>query len=335
MTVLRTANDGCWELATNSWGTFLRQVPDPDADTIITDEQLKGFELREDITPIPAPLWQRWIQLCFQMTEKDRRNLEVSCRLLRHEDDRSHWRILVPQQEVSGASVRVKSFDQAIDIETGEVVTAYPPAGWIPCGSSHSHNTMSSFFSGTDDKYELGDPGLHIVVGDINTTTRQYTLKASITANHRRFLIDHQQVVDTTPIENTKPHPSVLEVITLEAPLWQPARSTTGAAFSWLPKDKRPTPPSSWTSSWHGLYGDAWYDDDDLLATASANSTSGSSLNTLRQAVGSVALHATATDLNQLDELLWQLTDLVNDLANDPTHNAADASAHDPSLLHH
>lgn len=344
MTILRTAHDGCWELATNSWGTFLRQIPDPDADTIITDEQLKGFELRGDITPIPADLWQRWVQLCFQMTEKDRRNLEVSCRLLRHEEDRSRWRILVPQQEVSGASVRVASFDKAIDIESGELIEHYPPAGWIPCGSSHSHNTMSSFFSGTDDKFELGDPGLHIVVGDINTTTRQYSLKASITANHRRFLIPHDAVIDTTPIPDTKPHPSVLEIIKLETPKWQPLAPAKGAAtYSWLPKGQPSAQrPSSWTSSWHDLYGDAWFDDDDLLATTAANTpAAGSPVDALRSAIGALLSGTpggafSQEDVNQLEELHWQLTDLLSDLVNetwdDPTETPETADDH--TLLH-
>lgn len=342
MTILRTATDGCWELATNAWGTFLRQIPDPDADTIITDEQLKGFELRDDITPIPASLWQRWVQLCFQMTEKDRRNLEVSCRLLRHEDDRSRWRILVPQQEVSGASVRVSSFDQAIDIETGEVVTSYPPAGWIPCGSSHSHNTMSSFFSGTDDKFELGDPGLHVVVGDIDTVTRKYTLKASVTANHRRFLIPHQQVIDTTPVEDTKPHPAVLDAIQLEAPRWHPLVAGNGTPdYSWLPKRNAPQRPSSWTSGWHGLYGDAWFDEDDLLATTQTPNPNHSPIDTLRAAItgllsGNPGGTYSQGDINQLEELHWQLTDLLNDLVNETWEHTIDQpTAHDDTLLHH
>ena len=96
-------------------------VPDPLADVEITDEQFKGFELNTTIAKIPADLWQRWVQLAFTLTERNRNNLEVSCRLLRHEDDRSQWRILIPKQEVSGASVRVESFDHAVDIVSGEM----------------------------------------------------------------------------------------------------------------------------------------------------------------------------------------------------------------------
>ena len=154
-----------------------------------------------------------------EMTKRGTGDLEVSCRLLRNEQN--EYRIAVPVQQVSGVSVRVDSFDHAIDITTGEVIQHWPPEGWSPVGSSHSHNTMDSFFSGTDDKYELGDPGLHIVVGNIDLATREYTLKASITANFRRFMIEPTQVVDLTPLSDQNYHPSVLDIIVV------PRRSVT------------------------------------------------------------------------------------------------------------
>ena len=147
------------------------------------------------------------------MVKRGAGDLEVSCRLL--QNDAGEYRIVVPVQKVTGVSVRVDSFDKAIDITTGEVIEQWPPEGWLPVGSSHSHNTMDSFFSGTDDKYELGDPGLHIVVGNLNVLTKEYTLKASVTANFRRFMIDEAKVVDTTPSLDPKYHPNVLYAIQL------------------------------------------------------------------------------------------------------------------------
>ena len=215
MEVLRTAASGCYRLKTNAWGTYLAPTIDPLADTVITDEQIEGFEINPDVNKIPDKLWQRWISLCVEMTKRDARNLEVSCRLLRSETDPSVYRIAVPEQSVTVASVRVDSFDKAIDIETGEVILQWPPEGWRPCGSSHSHNTMDSFFSGTDDAYELGDPGLHIVVGNINAQTGSHTLKASVTANKRRFLIEPDSVLGPEDPSVTTYHPSVIDVIKL------------------------------------------------------------------------------------------------------------------------
>lgn len=217
MDILRTSRDGCWELRSNGWGQFLAPAADPLADTVITDEQLQGMELHSDIPKIPCDLWQRWIDLCFELVVRGTGDLEVSCRFIRNKETKQ-YRILIPQQQVTGASVRVDSFDRSVDIETGEVVTQFPPEGWEACGSSHSHNTMKSFFSGTDDKYELGDPGLHIVVGEFDTVRSSYTHLASVTAYKRRFIIDTDSVVDTTWVENQSYNPAVLDVIKLPKP---------------------------------------------------------------------------------------------------------------------
>lgn len=212
--IIRTRKNGCFQVRSNAWGCHLAPCPDPDASADLEKGALDRFELHPDIRKIPAELWSRWIQLCFRFAHLKQGDLEVSCRLLRKEDDRSQWRILVPRQEVTGASVRIDSFDEAIDIETGELVQTYPPEGWVPAGSSHSHNTMQlARFSGTDDASELGCPGLHIVISHIDTTKRTYVPTASITANHRRFYLDKAaDVIDLTPIEASF-HPSVLEVI--------------------------------------------------------------------------------------------------------------------------
>jgi len=231
MEILRTASQGCYQLKSNAWGRFLAPALDPLADTVITDEQMNGFELNADIHKIPHTLWQRWILLCIEMTKRDSRNLEVSCRILRNEADPSLYRIVVPEQSVTVASVRVDSFDKAIDIETGEVLLQWPPEGWRPCGSSHSHNTMDSFFSGTDDAYELGDPGLHIVVGNINAQTGVHTLKASVTANQRRFLIQPDAVLQDEFETDVTYHASVLNII--QIPTNNIISSSTGFTGTW------------------------------------------------------------------------------------------------------
>ena len=83
---------------------------------------------------------------------------------------------------------------------------------------------MQAFFSGTDDRYELGDPGLHIVVGTINTKKRTYTLLSSITACNRRFIVDHNAVIDPTPTPDAKYHPAVLDVVQHRTSLFAPAQ---------------------------------------------------------------------------------------------------------------
>ena len=229
--ILRTRKDGCWQLTTNTFGTYLSPADDPSADTVITKEQLEGFELRSDLTKIPADLWERWLKLCIEMVRKGTGNLEVSCRLLRN--DAGEYRIVVPEQHVTGVSVRVDSFDSAVDIETGEAISQWPPAGWTPCGSSHSHNTMEAFFSGTDDKYELGDPGLHIVVGTIDVNDSTYTLKASVTANRRRFDVDADAVVDLSGSKaEITYHPNVMTAIHLKPAVTVKPATSWGRGFA-------------------------------------------------------------------------------------------------------
>lgn len=232
---IRTPRNGCFQVRTNAWGSFLSPVPDPDAHAELEDGALERFELNPDISKIPADLWSRWVQLCFHFAHLKQGDLEVSCRLLRHEDDRSQWRILVPQQEVSGASVRIDTFDSSVDIETGELIETYPPAGWVPAGSSHSHNSMPlDRFSSIDDASELGCPGLHIVISHVSILKNTYVPTASVTANHRRFYLPNAaDVIDLTPAGTTF-HRAVLDVIQPERPRWSYG-SGYGSQGVWLP----------------------------------------------------------------------------------------------------
>lgn len=244
--LLRTPLNGCFTLRSNTWGSFLSPTHDPEANVDIDKEDFEAFELHDEIHPIPPALWERWVQLCFYFVKHNIANgVEVSCRFLRKEDDLSQWRIVIPIQEVDAASVRVKSFDHVVDIETGETIE-YPPAGWIPSGSSHSHNTMQAFFSGVDDKYELSDPGLHIVVGSISVDKNTYTLQSSVVAAGRRFIVPHTRVVEIGESRHMY-HESVLSCVTF-------ARTTTYGGLA--------------STNWHGGYTPAKFPPNKPLDTS-------------------------------------------------------------------
>lgn len=231
--ILRTSFDGCFEVYQGPWGKYIRSCSDPNANVEITKEHLEHFELNSNIHRIPADLWSRWIKLCFHFVNKISDEVEVSVRILRSEEDASKYRILVPKQKVSSAAVRIDSFDESIDIETGEVVESYPPTGWIPVGSSHSHNTMPAFFSGTDDKYELGDPGIHIVVGGIDVEKNTYTLCSSVVGSGRRFTVHFQNLIDATPISGATFHEDVLGYVDYTTPVYTyaPVRVSNKKAY--------------------------------------------------------------------------------------------------------
>lgn len=305
--VLRTAEHGCFELYKSYWGTYLRSCFDPDANVEITEENLKYFELNSDIHKIPADLWTRWVNLCFHFVDKVKSCVEVSVRILRSSEDPSKYRILVPKQVVSGAAVRVDTFDSSIDIETGEEITQYPPEGWIPIGSSHSHNTMPAFFSGTDDKYELGDPGIHLVVGSIDVVNRQYVIAASVVGSGRRFEVSYKDLIDATPVDGVTFHSDALKYVDYSTPIrtYEPARMNDSVVAKYYSQGKSDSHRySKWLQKYTGEpsdespdYSDPFYYNGDYLGSDYYRND---------------GIRKTKTDIK-----LWELEDLTNDyLAN-------------------
>jgi hypothetical protein len=78
---------------------------------------------------------------------------------------------------------------------------------------------MNAFFSGVDDKYELGDPGIHLTVGKINTKTMKYEIAASVTGNNRRFKLPCDKLIDATPVEGVTFHKDVIKYVDYTTPV--------------------------------------------------------------------------------------------------------------------
>lgn len=217
--VIRTKQQGCFKIChSQAWGKYLIPSEDPDG-LELSSFELGGIQLNPDFPKIPAELWARYIGLCFYMCPSGTKltrsqhdsQLEVQVCLLRDQETLSKWKIVVPKQMVSGVSVKAE-LKSNIDIVTGERYEQFPPPGWVHAGSSHSHNTMDAFFSGTDDRSELNVPGMHIVVGNIDHDNMQYSYKASIVLQKLRKEVDLDKVVDSTPLE-LEFHPDVLDYI--------------------------------------------------------------------------------------------------------------------------
>ena len=311
--ILRTTDNGCWEVYDGTWGSYLRSAFDPDANAVITDEHLKHFKLNENIYRIPSKLWAKWVKLCFHYVDKVQACVEVSVRILRSVEDPSVYRFLVPRQKVSGASVRVDSFDEAIDLDTGEEITQYPPEGWIPVGSSHSHNTMQAFFSGTDDKYELGDPGIHIVVGSVNTKEMKYTIAASVVGSGRRFMVEYDKLIDATPASGEEFHPKVIDYVDYSSPVTTYA---TKGGFTQYPTKWSKKETKSSKTDWDNLanwgWGNADYCDPFYWSNTSNPNTSVSAWNIIDSAKDFVVENR--TDISSLKELRDDLYDFLADL---------------------
>jgi hypothetical protein len=231
-------NQGYFEIVSSeAWGKGL--IPVKPVVHQITVEDVCHAQLPENFPKIPSRLWARWINLCFYYCGRVHSSaLEVSVLLCRNKGDMKHWKIVVPRQSVTSAHVRAE-VGPSIDIETGEEYDIFPPPGWLHAGSSHSHNTMSAFFSGTDDRSELSVPGLHIVVGAISKTNNSYQQRASIVLRRLRKHVDFENVVDAIPVEDAPFHPKVLDYI---------STGYTGG-WGWDYKSTK-EPYSDWGSFW-------------------------------------------------------------------------------------
>jgi hypothetical protein len=118
---------------------------------------------------------------------------------------------------------------------------------------------MAAFFSGVDDKYELGDPGIHLTVGKINTKTMKYEIAASVTGNNRRFKLHYDKLIDATPVEGITFHENVIKYVDYSSPAtYAPlVRTATSNILKKLP----PAQETKKTyNSWHEYARDRYGD---------------------------------------------------------------------------
>jgi hypothetical protein len=206
------------------WGIRLVETTNPLGTQIAADAD-KKIQLIDPFPRIPAEIWTRWMKLAFHFVDTTRQNdgidrvSEVSCKFSRKNDDPTSWDCWIPKQTVGGGSVHA-NFGELVNIVTGEKIDHWPPDGSFDAGSSHSHNTMSAFFSQTDDNSELGCPGFHAVVGKLDRKTSEYEIATSIVLDKRRFMIEESdKLVDLDPKGGLVDfHKNVLDVISTVNP---------------------------------------------------------------------------------------------------------------------
>lgn len=255
--------DGCISPKDGYWGQTYVQVDDP----LGIDHNLdfSTLTVKENLPKIPSDLWAAWVHLCFHFVrEYTMGTLEVSCRILQNEEDNTQFKIIVPRQKVTSVSVRTADFADSIDILTGEPIESYPLPGWRSYGSSHSHNLMAASPSSVDDKYELGDPGFHSIIGTINVAKMTYSLYTSITTNKTRYKIPIDSLIQIEKNE-TQFHPDVLKYIVVEPRTYgtyQTGAITTrygkSTSTSWVNRKTY----SPWNNPAHDDYDDAYFSSD-------------------------------------------------------------------------
>jgi hypothetical protein len=204
-----------------AWGKYLAKISDPEG-TDVSKKTISEFSLNKNFPKIPAEQWSPYISLCFYMCPANAKKLnrfdhdsqlEVQVCLLRDQATLTKWKIVVPKQVVTGTRVDA-NLQKSIDLVTGEEYTMFPPMGWLHAGSSHSHNTMSAFFSSVDDESEKSVPGLHIVVGSIDHDKMEYEFVASVVLQKNRKTVELDDVVETEPV-SCPFHEKVLDYISV------------------------------------------------------------------------------------------------------------------------
>lgn len=216
-TVYRVGAGKCLTPRTaEAFGEYLAECADPDV-LMRPWEGLRATLPKEH--RLPGPEWQAWLALAMDLaTDGAGEEREVGVILLRSEDaPHEHWRIMVPSQ-VTGAGALTYDLSWMADILTGETFDGIPE-GWVQAGTSHSHHSMAAFYSRTDDRDELGIPGLHIVLGRVDTIRRTYSWVASVVDKGIRHTCDIDAFVVTDSGKHVDYNPSVRELIDVRAPV--------------------------------------------------------------------------------------------------------------------
>ena len=108
--------------------------------------------------------------------------------LLYYNIDTMKYRIVVPNQKVSGFSL--------------SYVKQPTPDSEILLGTIHSHGSMGASHSGIDDKDEIDFDGLHITVGDVDEKNENnFSLSCSIVSNGQRFMVEPEDYIESIRFE--------------------------------------------------------------------------------------------------------------------------------------
>lgn len=110
--------------------------------------------------------------------------------ILHYNIKRKRFRIDIPPQGVSGASVEYQN-----GLETYK--------GYTRIGTIHSHASMSAFHSGTDQHDEEGWDGLHITLGKMNQ--EYFDISCSVMSNKERFMVNPVDYIEGVELTEYEP----------------------------------------------------------------------------------------------------------------------------------
>ena len=132
---------------------------------------------RIHIPKIPGELFAK----VYQFTKKIYKlHNSESVVLLYYNDEKKDFKLLIPNQEVSGTSIE---YDKIQHLDTYNLI-----------GTIHSHAGFSAFHSSTDDKDEKHFDGIHITIGGLKR--KIFEVSCSVVSNGNRFINDPMDYID-------------------------------------------------------------------------------------------------------------------------------------------
>ena len=184
-TAIVMAKNGIFEIIRSRFGIFHIKSNNVD----LPARQLKEFNF-EDKWFIPKPdyslLEKLWKMNRYVMQTNNGAEFYAS---LFWNTEKQEYEIVVPEQTVSGASVH---FEEPQDTDTKFLVIDH-----------HSHNTMSAFFSGTDDNNDYARFKISLVMGKISSAGFETKQRVVINGLFRDVAL--KDIFDNVPSDELEP----------------------------------------------------------------------------------------------------------------------------------
>lgn len=163
--------DGTYLLRKNEIGRFVRQISKIQMPALSDGPGEGSFALA--LPKIPDSILKT--QVSFYRHVMLRHNDAEAYTMILWDREKKEYLLVCPKQKISKGSVQY---------DLGE---EWSPEQYLPVVSCHSHNSMSAFFSGTDDADEKGDM-CYMVMGNLHKPVPTFRIRASVAGAQIKFL---------------------------------------------------------------------------------------------------------------------------------------------------
>lgn len=163
--------DGAYLLRKNEIGRFVRKTNSVTMPAIPDGPGEGDFSL--SLPKIPDDILK--MQVCFYRRVMLRHNDAEAYTMILWDRETKQYMVVCPKQKISKGNVQY------------DLGQEWSPERYLPVVSCHSHNSMGSFFSGTDDADEKGDM-CYMVMGNLHKPNPTFRIRASVAGAQIKFL---------------------------------------------------------------------------------------------------------------------------------------------------